>query len=250
MSEHRSEAEERSAGWIIGAPSQRARAMSSPVIGVTWGKGRTKDRQRAYAIYVDDVVAGELRRGRTTDVSVPAGRHVVRVSVELEHSRQWDVVVSEGDVVALVCRPRGKLSDGRVDLFLADPADPRATLPPLDDLSERDFARKQRVVGRDGQVLFVWAHKSGYLRSLDIGTGDPEAFLLEMAYYVLVLPVLGVVRSVRHRLVFKRGWSVGVVRKRRFLWPTKVRLERLAGEAEARARAAQVLAEMERWPAA
>jgi hypothetical protein len=65
---------------------------------------------------------------------------------------------------------------------------------------------------------------------------------------VLVLPVLSVLRWVRHRLVFKRGWSVGVVRKRRLLWPKKVRLERFATAAEAGARAALVVAEVESWP--
>ncbi len=100
------------------------------------------------------------------------------------------------------------------------------------------MATKQRVLTRDGQVLSVWAHRSGYLRSVDPGSGstDAGAFLLELAIYVLVLPLLAVVRWVRHRLLFKRGWSVGVVRERRFLWPKKVRLERFRTEAEARAR--------------
>lgn len=225
--------------------------MSGAVIRVTWAKSKTKDRRRAYSIYVDDVLAGELHRGQTADVAVRAGRHVCRVSVDLEHSRDWQLTLADGDVVELVCRPRPKTPAGRVDLFLADPTDARAAVRPLDDLAGRDMARKQRVVTRDGKVLLVWAHKSGYLRSLhaDTGGADPDAFLLEVAYYVLVMPVLGVLRWTRHRVLFKGRWSVGVVRERRFLWPEKVRLERCADEAEARRRAAQVLAEMEGWPA-
>lgn len=56
------------------------------------------------------------------------------------------------------------------------------------------------------------ATPSPNLRSLDpeTGSGDADAALIELAYYVLVLPVLSVVRWVRHRLIFKRGRSVGV----------------------------------------
>lgn len=169
------------------------------------------------------------------------------MSVEFEHSREWRASPVDGEAVSFVCRSRGPRTGGRVDLFLADPGDRRAVLLPEVDPPERDVATKQRVVARDGRVLSVWAHRSGYLRSLDpatSGSGD-DAFLVELAYWVLVLPVLSLVRWVRHHLLFKRGWWVGVVRKRRFLWPEKVRLERFRTEAEARARAAEVIADLE-----
>ena len=100
---------------------------------------------------------------------------------------------------------------------------------------------------RDGQVLLVWAHRSGYLRSFDPGADaiDGDAFVLVLLLYVLVVPVLCLLRWVRHRILFKRGWSIGVVRNRRFLWPKKVRLERYPTEGEARARVDQVIGELE-----
>ena len=53
----------------------------------------------------------------------------------------------------------------------------------------------------------------------------------------MVLLVLCLPRWVRDRVLFKRGWRV--------LWPKKVRLERYPDEASARARAAEVLSEID-----
>lgn len=217
-------------------------------IRVTRDRTRSKDRRRPYRVVVDGFEAGEVRRGETKDFAVEPGAHELRVSIEFEHSEEWHVSVGDGDLVAFVCRSRGRLADGHVDLFLADPLDRRAHLEPLTDLSDVDGATRQRVVTRDGRVLIVWAHRSGYLRSLDPGAdgGSGDEFFVVLAYYILVLPVLSVVRWVRHRVLFKRGWSVGVVRKRRFLWPEKVRVERFPDEAQARARVPEVMAELVR----
>ncbi len=208
--------------------------------------GRSVDRRRPYNVLVDDAEVGQLHRGETKELPVGPGTHVVRMSMDSHASRTWEASLAEGDVVSFICRSRKK-SDGHIDLFLADAGDERARLRPPADLGERDMATKQRVLTRDGHALSVWAHRSGYLRSLDPGSGSTDAstFLVELALYVLVLPVLAVLRWVRHRLLFKRGWSVGVVRERRFLWPKKVRLERFCTEAEARARAREVIAELE-----
>jgi hypothetical protein len=206
--------------------------------------------RHAYRIVVDGASAGELGRGDTKEISVDAGTHAVWVATELAESRRWGVSLGEGERVGFECRSRSKQSEGPVDLFLTDPGDLRARLlPPADD-AEPDPTRRQRVVSRDGQVHTVWAHRSGYLRSLDPGSGSAsgDAFLVELAYYVFVLPVLGVVRWVRHRLVFKGGWSVGVVRPRRFLWPKKIRVDRFRTEAEARARVSGLIAELEGRP--
>lgn len=231
-------------------PRPAADRRAEATIRVTRDTARTKDRKRAYAVMVDWTQVGELRRGETRDFAVSPGTRAVRVSVEFEHSVEWDVALAAGDEVSLVCRSRGKRSDGNLDLYLADPDDERARR--RHDDPDRDLPNRQRVVTRDGRVLFVWAHPSGYLRSLDPGQGgsDGDSFVVELAYWVLVLPVLALVRWVRHRLLFKGGWSVGVVRKRRFLWPKKVRLERLGSEAGARARAAEVIAELEDGPGA
>ncbi|MGI9022269.1 MAG: hypothetical protein ACR2HV_03335 [Acidimicrobiales bacterium] len=220
------------------------------VVRVTRDKSRSPDRTRPYAVVVDEALAGEVRRGQTTEVPVAPGEHVVRVSIDFEHSREWTVSLAEGDAVRFVCRSRGKTpSEDHIDVFLADPSDRRARVRQAADATAEDMAVKHRAVTRDGQVLSVWAHRSGYLRSLDVGSSsDGDAFILELALYILVLPVLGVLRWVRHRWMFKRGWSVGAVRKRRFLWPKKVYLERLPDEARARVRAGEVLAEVEDWP--
>lgn len=225
--------------------------MSS--VRITRDRARSKDRRRPYTVFVDNQATGEVHRGQILDLPVSPGIHVVRVSVgeDTSDSREWHVTLRDADVVSFRCRSRAKKSAGPIDLYLEDPRDHRVQLVPLPDLLERDLGRKQRVVTRDGQELAVWAHRSGYLRSLDPGpsTAGGDAALLELAVYILVLPVLALVRWVRHRLLFKRGWSVGVVRSRRFLWPKKVRLERFRTEAEARARAAEVIAEFERSPA-
>ncbi len=215
-------------------------------IRVTRQAGRSVDRRRPYKVVVNDVDVGQLHRGETKELPVRPGTHVVRMSIDSQTSRAWVTSLAEGDVVSFICRSRRK-SDVHIDLFLADAGDRRARLRPPAELGEQGMATKQRVLTRDGQVLSVWAHRSGYLRSLDPGSGstDASAFLVELAIYVLVLPVLAVLRWVRHRLLFKRGWSVGVVRERRFLWPKKIRLERFRTEAEARARAHEVIAELE-----
>lgn len=222
---------------------------ASATIRVTRDRARSKDRRRAYEIWVDELQVGQVLRSETKELSVEPGAHTLTISIDFEHSREWECVLSADDVVSFICRSRGKKSDGNLDLFLADPADERVLLRPLGPLADRDGdpARKQRVVTRDGQVLLVWAHRSGYLRSFDPGSdsSDGDAFLLGLLLYVLVMPVLFLLRWVRHRILFKRGWSVGVVTNRRFLWPKKVRLERYPTEAEARARVDQMTRELE-----
>ena len=215
-------------------------------VRVSRDSGRSADRSQAYMVSVDGTQVGELGRGATQDFPVAAGRHVLWVGVDGVESRQWDVALAAGDTVQFSCRSRTKWAN-HVDLYLADPTDNRAGVRPPPDVGTRDTAKKQRVVTRDGRVLFVWAHRSGYLRSIDPGasSGNGDAFFVELALYVLVMPVLGVLRWVRHRLLFRRGWSVGVVRNRRFLWPKKVGLDRYRTEAEARAKAEQVIAELE-----
>ncbi len=224
---------------------------AGPAVGVTRVKARSKDKKLAHTVFLDDAAVGELRRGETKSFPVPPGDHRVRVSVEFEHSREWRVSPGPNGVISFVCRSGVKGPDGRVDLYLADPHDERAVLVPVDIPPDRDLATKQRVVTRDGRILSVWAHRSGYLRSLEPGDApDDDAFVVLVAYLILVMPWLALLRWVRHRLLFKRGWSVGVVRDRRFLWPKKVRLERFGNEAEARARVAEVIAELENGPAA
>ncbi len=194
---------------------------------------------------------GDLAPGETAEFPVGPGDHVVWISVDFERSRQLSVSLADGDVVHLLCRSRGKTpAEAYVDLYLGDPNDQRVQVRPSGDDWPEDMAVKHRAVTRDGQVLAVWAHKSGYLRSLDPGSnsGGGDSFLVEMAFYILVIPVLAGLRWVRHRFVFERGWSVGVVRNRGFLWPEKVRLERFPHEAKARARAAEVWSDVENWP--
>ncbi len=222
---------------------------ASATIRVTRDRARSKDRRRAYEIWVNGIQVGQVLRGETKDLSVAPGARTLRISIDFEHSREWECDLSAGDVVSFICRSRGKKSDGNLDLFLAHPASERVRLRPLGPLADRDGdpARKQRVVTRDGQDLLVWAHRSGYLRSFDPGSdsSDGDAFLLGLVLYVLVMPVLCLLRWVRHRFLFKRGWSVGVVRKRRLVWPKKVRLERYPTEGEARAQVDQVIRELE-----
>jgi hypothetical protein len=218
----------------------------SATVRVSRDRARSKDRRLPYAVSVDGAPLAELRRGETKDLAVSSGVHEVTVSVDFERSRAWRVTVGGGDVIAFRCRSGGSRYNGHLDLFLEDPGDTRAALVPGDSAG-RDMAKRQRVVTRDGQVLNVWAHRSGYLRSLDPDTsgGGGDEFLVMLAYYVFVLPVLGVVRWARHRFLFRRGWSVGVVAERRFLWAKKVRHERFSSEADARTRAAALIVELE-----
>lgn len=208
--------------------------------------GRSIDRRRAYRVVIDGTDVGELPHGVTRDFPVKEGTHVLSVAIDHVKSRQWSVMLAAEDVVNFSCRSRSKHSN-HVDLFLTEAADTRAAVCPPAGSDGRDLSKKQRVITRDGQVLHVWAHRSGYLRTLDPGSASNagDDFLVEVALYVLVLPVLAVLRRVRHHLLFRGGWSVGAVRSRRFLWPKKVRLERLRSETEARARAAQLIAELE-----
>lgn len=156
-------------------------------IRVTRDSRRRIDRRRAYRVFVDETPLGEVRRGERVEYPVPPGRHVVRVSFESAHSRDWEIRVRSGDVVSFVCRSR-RSSGSHVDVFLADASDERAALLPVPDRTEHDAAVKQRVLTRDGAVLDVWAHRSGYLRSLDPGTSENSDAFGQLAYIVFVLP--------------------------------------------------------------
>ncbi len=231
-------------------PDFRDQNTSGAAIQVTRDKTRSQDQAKAYMILVDGEKVGDLPRGKTVTIPVTPGDHVVWVSVSFEQSRQLSVSLVDGDVIHLMCRSRPKqLVNAHVDLYLADPTDRRIHVRASGEDQPQDMAVKHRAVTRDGQILAVWAHKSGYLRSLDPGanSSDGEGFLVEMAIYIVALPVLFVLRWVRHRLVFKRGWSVGVVRDRNFLWPEKVRLERFPDEVRARERAAEVWSDIGTW---
>ena len=69
-----------------------------------------------------------MLRGETKELSVAPEAHVLRMSIDFEHSREWECTLSADDVVSFICRSRGKKSDGDFDLFLAEPADGRLLL--------------------------------------------------------------------------------------------------------------------------
>jgi len=215
---------------------------------------RSKDRTRAYGILVDDYEVGRLARGQSAAFAVTGGEHRVRAAVELDYSREWVVSLLGGDDVELVCRSRRKRAgEDYLDIRPVDPDDPRARPQDASETGDRDYGQRQRVLTRDGRMLTVWAHKSGYSRSLDPGGGgDPDTILIELALYVLVAPIVCLLRWARHRFVFRRGWSVAVFSKRRFLWARKLRLERFRSETDAKVRAAALFEELgsgPRWAA-
>ena len=85
-------------------------------------------------MFVDHDQAGEVGRGQTTELQVQPGHHLLRVSVEFEHSLDWSLALSGGDVVELTCRSRRKAPhQGSVDLFLVDTTDHRAHIVPSTD---------------------------------------------------------------------------------------------------------------------
>ncbi len=97
-------------------------------IRVMRDRARSKDRRRGYEIWVDGLQVGQVLRGETKELSVAPGAHVLRMSIDFEHSREWECALSADDVASFICRSRGKKSDGNLDLFLAEPAEGRVLL--------------------------------------------------------------------------------------------------------------------------
>ncbi len=101
---------------------------ASATIRVTRDRARSKDRRRAYEIWVNGIQVGQVLRGETKDLSVAPGARTLRISIDFEHSREWECALSADDVASFICRSRGKKSDGNLDLFLAEPAEGRVLL--------------------------------------------------------------------------------------------------------------------------
>ena len=97
-------------------------------IRVMRDRARSKDRRRGYEIWMDGLQVGQVLRGETKELSVAPGTHVLTMSIDFEHSREWECALSADDVVSFICRSRGKKSDGDLDLFLAEPGDERVLL--------------------------------------------------------------------------------------------------------------------------
>lgn len=64
-------------------------------------------RYRAYTVKVDGQNVAKLRNGKTTEIPVAPGRHLLQLSVDwLWTSPEIEVAVTAGDRVELVTRPR------------------------------------------------------------------------------------------------------------------------------------------------
>jgi hypothetical protein len=61
------------------------------------------DWRRAYRIYVDGVLAGQVGHGRETTVRVAPGRHTVQLRIDFAHSPRRTVDIAEGQTVTLSC---------------------------------------------------------------------------------------------------------------------------------------------------
>jgi hypothetical protein len=160
---------------------------------------------------------------------------VVRARAGWQHSERWRTSVTNRDAVGFQCRWVGRGADAHLDLCPSDPYDGRARPQPPAVAMPGDGLRRQRVTTRDGRVLTVRVHKSGYLRSLDpdsgpVGSHDPAWMAL--------------LRRLAFHMVFKGGWSVAVVRTRRLLWDKVVRQERFPTKAGATSRAVELVDEL------
>ena len=70
-------------------------------------RGGWRDFARSYRIEVDGRRRGRLRRGRTVELKVPAGRHVVRARIDWTGSPELDVEVPAGSSVTCCVEPAG-----------------------------------------------------------------------------------------------------------------------------------------------
>lgn len=69
-------------------------------ITVSRAKG-WQDRVRSYRIELDGADVGKLKAGRTLELEVPPGRHILQARISSTGSPPYEVVAAEGAAVAL-----------------------------------------------------------------------------------------------------------------------------------------------------
>jgi hypothetical protein len=82
-------------------------ASARGVIQVTRVRLRSRDRFRAYPVFIDGERVGSLRHGETERYLVIPGQHVVMIKVDWAGSSPLDVTVQPSETVRLECRPSG-----------------------------------------------------------------------------------------------------------------------------------------------
>ena len=106
----------------------------------------------------------------------------------------------------------------------------------IEEERRRDRARAERaapssfdLVLADGTERSLEVQPSGYPFRFGDGSGD--------AADLIFVPLIWGISALRHRFQYGRGWTVALLRPRRFWFDEIERLERLPDESSARARA-------------
>jgi hypothetical protein len=71
-----------------------------------------RDKLRKYKIVVDGATVGAIANGATTDVSVEAGYHTLRLGISWAGSPTVEFAIADGECLTWACGPNGKSSSG------------------------------------------------------------------------------------------------------------------------------------------
>ena len=63
--------------------------------------GGYADRLRAYKIYVDDNLAGTIRRNSVLEVEIPSGDHVVRATIDYGRSAPLKITAASSEIIEI-----------------------------------------------------------------------------------------------------------------------------------------------------
>ncbi len=82
------------------------RVVSEGTLRVVRAPAAWRDRLRRYQILVDGVPLGSVADGETTELSLPAGRHRIRMEIAWTGSKELEVDVAAGATTSVYCSAR------------------------------------------------------------------------------------------------------------------------------------------------
>jgi hypothetical protein len=86
--------------------------MASAQIQVRRGPQRYPDALRSYAVVLDGNPVGKVARGESITVDTEPGTHSLRMKIDWARSRDLELVLTDGQTIAVECWPSAGLLMG------------------------------------------------------------------------------------------------------------------------------------------